>query len=114
MVIITYKFTKTAMGTQMAPLFANLFMGKFNLHHPTNKFTTTWSSQKVTLLGTTVYLETAGSGLTRKPNDKKKNSIFTWIVATPLTVKFLFLIAKHSTFNALTWRNRCLRIGPKT
>ena len=90
----------TAMGTHMAPYYANLFMGKLELeflltqdlkpevwwrfiddsfaiwthgeqsllrfikslnhHHTTIKFTTNWSTEKVTFLDTTVYLREDG------------------------------------------------------
>ena len=103
----------TAMGTRMAPSYANLFMGKLereflltqdlkprvwwrfiddifaiwthgeqslnrfieslNRHHPTIKFTTNWSAEKVTFLDTTVYLKEdglIGTDLYVKPTDK--------------------------------------------
>ena len=102
----------TAMGTRMAPSFANLFMGRLereflltqnvkprewwrfiddifaiwthgelilrhfieslNCHHPTIKFTATWSAEKITFLDTTVYLDNGRikTDLHVKPTDK--------------------------------------------
>ena len=50
------------------------FIESLNHHHPTIKFTATWSVQKFTFLDTTVYLENGRirKDLHLKPMDKHK------------------------------------------
>ena len=48
------------------------FIESLNRHHPTIKFTATWSAEQVTLLDTTVYLKDGqiGTDLYTKPMEK--------------------------------------------
>ena len=48
------------------------FIESFNRHHPTIKFTATWSAEQVRFLDTTVYLKDGqiGTDLYTKPTDK--------------------------------------------
>ena len=86
------------------------FIESLNRHHPTIKFTATWSAQKVTFLNTTVYLKNGWiqTDLYVKCTDKHQYHHMDSCIL--FTVKLLSPIAKH--IDTFVWRHRYLRIGP--
>ena len=142
----------TAMGTRMAPSYANLFMGKLereflqtqdkiprewwrhiddifaiwahgepslrvfienlNRHHPTIKFTASWSANEVTFLDTRVFLRDGliGTDLHVKPTDT--HQYLRMDSCHPHHCKTSIRIVKRSASDEFVRRKANYRSGP--